>query len=101
MVSSQGDVCCNEVQVDRTRLQPDRASQQRGLTETLTLPSRLQPGRLAVLLLFDVLTDVYVLHHSADALSHRLVVQVAVGYANDGCLGRVEKKNEEKGKCIN
>lgn len=107
VVSSQGDVCCNEVQVDRTRLQPDRASQQRGLTETqrltgtLNLPGRLQPGRLAVLLLFDVLTDVYILHHSADALSHRLVVQVAVGYANDRRLGRVGEKKQKTGECMN
>ena len=103
VVSGQGDVRCDEVQVDRTRLQPDRASQQRGLTETqrlprtLTLPGRLQPGRLAVLLLllFNVLPDVYVLHHGTDALSHCLIVQVAVGYANNRCLGR--EKDRENG----
>lgn len=81
VVGGQGDVRRDEVQVDRTRLQPDGASQQSGLPETrrrprtLTLSGRLQPGRLAVLLLLlDVLPDVYVLHHGADAFSHRLVV---------------------------
>ena len=91
VVSGQGDVCCDEVQVDWTRLQPDRASQQRGLThtqrltQTLTLSGWLQPDSLAMLL--DVLANVYILHHSTDALPHRLVVQVAVGYTNDRSLG--------------
>lgn len=106
VVGGQGDVRCDEVQVERTRLQPDRAPQQRGLTETqrlpgaLTLSSRLQPGGLAVLLLlllFDVLPDVHVLHHGADALPHRLVVQVAVGHADDSRLERDRRRKSGPG----
>lgn len=81
VVGGQGNVGRDEVEVDRARLQPDGAPQQRGLA----LAGRLQPCRLAVqlLLLFDVLPDVDVVHHGADAFSHRLVVQVAVGHANN------------------
>jgi len=102
MVSGQGNVGRDEVQVDRTRLQPDGAPQQSGqrLTQPLTLGGGLQPGRLAVLLLFNVLPDVYVLHHGADAFAHRLVVQVAVGDMNDGRLGRSNKKRIIKIKKI-
>lgn len=96
MVSGKGNIRRDEVQVDRTRLQPDRASQQRRLTRTLTLSSRLQPGGLAVLLLFDVLADVYVLHHGADALSHCLVVQVAVSHANDTRLRAGEERKNDR-----
>lgn len=81
VVGGQGDVGCDEVEVDRARLQPDGAPQQRGLA----LARRLEPRWLAVqlLLLLDVLSDVEVVHHGADAFSHRLVVQVAVGHANN------------------
>lgn len=80
VVGGQSDVGRDEVEVDGSRLQPDRATKQRGLA----LPGRLQSRRLAVqlLLLLDVLTNVDVVHHSADAFSHCLVVKVAVGHAN-------------------
>lgn len=47
---------------------------------------------LLLLLLLDVLPDVYVMHHGADAFPHRLVVQVAVGHANDRRLGKEKNK---------
>lgn len=79
VVGRQRDVCRDEVEVDRARLQPDGAAQQ---------------GRLPLtrLLLLDVLPYVDVLHHGADALPHRLVVQVAGG--NPDC-SRLEKQESE------
>lgn len=94
VVSSQSNICSNEVHVDWTCLQPDRAPQQRGLTQWLcrTLSRCLQPGGLSVLLLLNVLPDVDFLHHSTDTLSHRLVVKVAVSYTNDTRLCGVKGK---------
>lgn len=84
VVGGQGNVGRDKVEVDGARLQPDGASQQRGLA----LARRLKPRRLAVqlLLLLNVLANVEVVHHRANAFSHRLVVQVAVGHTNDRCL---------------
>lgn len=99
VVRCQGHVGRDEVQVDGAGLQPDGAAQQRGLGRAQRRPlgprrrRALHPAGLAVLLL-DVLPDVDVLHHGADALAHRLVVQVAVGHADGGRLrgGQTSKR---------
>lgn len=95
VVSSQSNICSNEVHVDWTCLQPDRAPQQRGLTQTQrlsgTLSRWLQSGGLGVLLLLNVLPDVYIVHHGTDSLSHCLVVKVAVSYTNDARLCREKR----------
>jgi hypothetical protein len=40
-----------------------------------------------LLLLFNVLVDIYVLNHGTDPFSYRLIVQVAVGQSDGAGLG--------------
>ena len=95
VVSGQRHVCRDEGKVDRACLQPVGAAQHGGLAWPRPLTSRAKAGSIhlllgRLLLLLDVLVDVDVLHDCTDALSDRLVVQVAVGEPDCTRLGRKE-----------
>ena len=86
VVCGEGDVGSDEVEVHRARLQPEGSSERGRRPRAPQRAAGPVAGRRRLLL--DVLVDADVLHHRADALAHRLVVQVTAGQADCSGLGK-------------